>query len=632
MACSMYSNINLSNGFDLFKYVVEIEGSEWSSKPITYYYNAQFSNATQRFTFYDKYVREGNIWTEHPQYLRNPSDEYIPTRNCDHYPIPNGEVSDAYENPGGDDEYVQSLYAATTTQFVPSSAVKVLPCGDYILSGAEVDRIYKKDYKSPQETTTQFIYKTSKVRVYFPGFSIDVYRKGIKYALDINVWIGSSKVDLGSFIFNRSDVLACADKKLFGDTYCEYIEFEILDPKYLLYSDNWKEFRENVCNEVKNINITESPIYISLYPIEEYDDHYIMADGLSGGQNSISVSDEFLSLHLTFSDGDLPRIPNEEVKRYWKVVNNYNYILTNIETSHTISESEIDDWYESEEIEYIENDDPDSLVAILTNEEVNAMWEGKYKQTWAPTFRCVVQYNEYYDSLEEYIQETYGVDGEVRLNYELALRDNDNIYWLSESNGNINKSSYKKFDWNIFNWNWYNEYINTREDGLYFQCIATIMVDGLSLLYIRSNKIPVTQDLFKYLVFSKLKFADINMELQNINIINKTVNEIIQVDNPTDSKSNIIQPVFFRAREAANIVVHPRFTENISINLNAFKSKVDKFIIQIEGVNFTEIGRIASGIIFKIVGTKLPGKVTEGTYYVLNEDGEGVTTGKYIYE
>ena len=57
----MISNINLSNGFDLFKYVVEIEGSEWSSKPITYYYNTQFSNTTQRITFYDKYVREGNI-------------------------------------------------------------------------------------------------------------------------------------------------------------------------------------------------------------------------------------------------------------------------------------------------------------------------------------------------------------------------------------------------------------------------------------------------------------------------------------------------------------------------------------------------------------------------------------------
>ena len=453
-----------------------------------------------------------------------------------------------------------------------------------------------------------------------------------EYALDINVWIGSCKVDLGSFIFNRSEVLACADKKLFGDTYNEYIEFEILNPKYLLYNDHWKDFREKVCHEVPNINITESPIYISLYSVEEYGDHYIMSDGLSGGQNSINISDELLSLHLNFSDGDLPRIPIEEVDKYWKVVNNYNYILTNIETSHVISESEIEELYKSEVIEDIENDDPDSLVAILTNEEVRDMWKGKYKQTWIPSFRGVVQYNEYYDSLEEYIQETYGVDGEVRLNYELALRDNDNIYWISESNDNINKCSYNKFDKNIFNWNWYKEYINTREDGLYFQCIATVTVDGLNLLYIRSNKIPVTQDLFKYLVFSKLKFADIDMKVQNINVINKTVNEIIQVDNPTDSKSNIIQAVFFRAREAENIVVHPRFTENICINLNAFKSKVDRFVIQIEDVNFTEIGRIASGIIFKIVGTKLPGKLTEGTYYVLNENGEGITTGKYIYE
>ena len=77
---------------------------------------------------------------------------------------------------------------------------------------------------------------------------------------------------------------------------------------------------------------------------------------------------------------------------------------------------------------------------------------------------------------------------------------------------------------------------------------------------------------------------------------------------------------------------HPRFTENICINLNQFKAKVDRFILQIENTNFVEIGRIASGVIFKIIGTSLPGDLTEGTYYILNEDGEGITTGQYKYE
>ena len=38
------------------------------------------------------------------------------------------------------------------------------------------------------------------------------------------------------------------------------------------------------------------------------------------------------------------------------------------------------------------------------------------------------------------------------------------------------------------------------------------------------------------------------------------------------------------------------------------------------------------GIIFKIVGRELPTDVTSGTYYILNENSELVTTGKYIYE
>jgi hypothetical protein len=44
-------------------------------------------------------------------------------------------------------------------------------------------------------------------------------------------------------------------------------------------------------------------------------------------------------------------------------------------------------------------------------------------------------------------------------------------------------------------------------------------------------------------------------------------------------------------------------------------------------MNFYEIGRINSGIIFKVIGTNLP--AIDGIYYILNGEGELVTTGKY---
>ena len=52
----------------------------------------------------------------------------------------------------------------------------------------------------------------------------------------------------------------------------------------------------------------------------------------------------------------------------------------------------------------------------------------------------------------------------------------------------------------------------------------------------------------------------------------------------------------------------------------------------IEGVDFIEIGRTDSTIIFRIDGTKLPHDVDEGTYFILNEKFETVTSGKYRYE
>ena len=38
-----------------------------------------------------------------------------------------------------------------------------------------------------------------------------------------------------------------------------------------------------------------------------------------------------------------------------------------------------------------------------------------------------------------------------------------------------------------------------------------------------------------------------------------------------------------------------------------------------------------NGILFKVIGNNLPNKKTEGTYYILNQNSEMVTFGKYKY-
>lgn len=123
-----------------------------------------------------------------------------------------------------------------------------------------------------------------------------------------------------------------------------------------------------------------------------------------------------------------------------------------------------------------------------------------------------------------------------------------------------------------------------------------------------------------------------DMIISQPRIINRTIQKVINMSSVTDSKANIIQPVFFRSRELAELVIHPETNENICINLDAYKAQVDSFILKIEGITFTEIGRTNSGIVFKIYGNLLPSEVDSGIVYVLNQDAELVTTGKYTYE
>ena len=68
-----------------------------------------------------------------------------------------------------------------------------------------------------------------------------------------------------------------------------------------------------------------------------------------------------------------------------------------------------------------------------------------------------------------------------------------------------------------------------------------------------------------------------------------------------------------------------------------YKSKVNKFILQIdvkvedtyERFRFEQIGANSYGILFKITGNKIPKSAIKGTYYILNEDFELITTGNY---
>lgn len=417
----------------------------------------------------------------------------------------------------------------------------------------------------------QPIFKCAKIRIYFPQYSVDTYQKGTNYALAVNTWIHGKCVWLGCWLTSRINALAAPGAVRYQEQdYYEVAEFEVLDPMDLVYSDDWKNWRHEICGEPDGLNNTGSILCFTLYPVTESDQgYYIMMDDWQGSQASINLStstSDYLGLHLDY-------------------------------------------------------------------------------QSDTPAFVSQLVLHEYFGDLHEYMMETYGVDIES-IRYELVIKDNDNVYKFLTADDNTNFHAFTHEDLQFENWGGWKE-------GLFVQSSLVMRTNGADVLSLISNEIPLTQDVFARFVrcsiplreyddsgnitdqttnITKIPLESINMNVYNIRAVNKIQNTVVQLDNPKDSKSGLIQPVFFRARDLQNLIIHPAVTENISLNLDAYKSKVDTFLLQIEGTKFQEYGRVGNGVIFKVIGANLPNEVTSGTYYILNQDSELITTGKYTYE
>jgi len=234
--------------------------------------------------------------------------------------------------------------------------------------------------------------------------------------------------------------------------------------------------------------------------------------------------------------------------------------------------------------------------------------------------------------IEEYIKYCYGdISSIVQCTAEMALVDENDMYWRAE------RESFR--DGNVFGFNWTslqfkNHYQFKQDLRLVGVLHVEIETSGERMhLDIKSNPYPLTEEFYARLISGTHENIDItDMNVNKPRIINKSIQNVVTMTSQSDSKANIIQPVFFRSRELAQIIVHPAVTENICINLDAYKSQVERFYIKIEGVVFAEIGRTESGVIFKVKGNLLPNALQAGTYYILNEDTDLVTTGKYKYD
>lgn len=247
-----------------------------------------------------------------------------------------------------------------------------------------------------------------------------------------------------------------------------------------------------------------------------------------------------------------------------------------------------------------------------------------------PGINCEFLYNEVYDAtpegFAEYLKETYLMEN-PNITLEVTLKDKDSIYKYLEFDIGVESNLF--IPYSEFGLSGWSEYIN----GLEIIACATISNEE-PIFEIYSNSIPVDQDVFKYMIKTGIDFDSINLDFINMNnynldIVNKVQKNIISIDHRQESNSGIIKPIFFQAGLIDNLTIYPGVISNVSVNLDDYKSKVGAFYIRLGDVNFPEIARNNTGVIFKINGNKLPNLAQSGSYYILNEDLELVTIGKY---
>ena len=446
-----------------------------------------------------------------------------------------------------------------------------------------------------------------KVIFNLPWFRIDNY-KSTDYVIRFTMWVSGIEILLGSYLITPDMYKATPYKIYKGRRYSEYVEFYIPDPWALLYEDTWKLWRTTVCGESPDINNTGTSLSVSITPVSDVGEYYNITEGSGIGSANTMISDksDYFHLNVRFEESSSDIIMDIDYNKTYYNIQEYlkeTYLIDipeeNIKIGYDLMITD-----KNEDTGVIEYEDHDEYL--------------KDKTGW----------DTYIQSLYDKAEEAQQAGKEVL--YEKLLEEAQK----EEAKGFLGSKwaesvVFKKSDLGISDWSEY-------KDGLFLYGYVEILDNKDVVFSIISDPIPITPDIYRYLISTDLdsqpiKLSNISMLDYTIYAVNKINKNVIQVENAKEYKSHIIHPEFFQANKINDMYLHPEVTENICLNLNAYKAKVDFFYIKVEGVIFSEIGRNHSGVIFKIQGNLLPHKVSEGTAYILDSNKELVTTGTFKY-
>ena len=139
------------------------------------------------------------------------------------------------------------------------------------------------------------------------------------------------------------------------------------------------------------------------------------------------------------------------------------------------------------------------------------------------------------------------------------------------------------------------------------------------------NRSKLKQDLsewFKKYCSNKYHF------INNINCLIKNENDNEYISDNKNNKTNIVyKPIFFKTNKLNNVSIKYMQNQNIGIDLHEYMSKVNLFILTIDGNTCYEIGRNSNYVLFNINANNI--KNTSGTFEIYNDDHEYITYGTW---
>lgn len=187
-----------------------------------------------------------------------------------------------------------------------------------------------------------------------------------------------------------------------------------------------------------------------------------------------------------------------------------------------------------------------------------------------------------------------------------------------------------------------------------------IFVDRFLGTMLHSNYVIITKEWFKYMIndidiYSLSQLQDLNnkytiskkqnngsmkaftLSEDNINFLNN-ITCIVQNTNDNDTNNTttsvsqkpkvLYKPIFYRVNDLQTIRLRRNVQQNIGVNLADYMTKVDTFKLVLD--NGTELVETARNDIYVIFRINAGALYDNGTYDVIDQDGEYISSGNYI--